>query len=388
MRSFPLNPGSAARVGVGLVYASVLAWTVSAALCQTPVLKTRTKEEREELYARSHRITINVQVSDSSGNPVADLDAADFSLYDNQQARKIAAFHPIDGAALYDATRVVILLDAVNSPAQALEVERDGIFRYLARSHRPFSYPTSFALWFNGHLQATAATTDRNAVGRAFVKMTKGLHSNACTGDGSTAEQQAGINGGGKSGRATCRAVHFRDSIAALQGIAQQQQVSGGRTLLIWVGTGWPVLTNAEFQQLSAEEQRVYEQEYVNLTHDLGRGQVTVYSINPAEADLPAGKVKADPAASTSSPGLSQSAIARHLALHELSQRTGGRVMAESRDIAADIGVCVRDAEWYYVLSFNAPPAQHGPGELHSLSIKVNRPGLLVRTISGYYTEP
>jgi VWFA-related protein len=383
MRSFPLNPVWAARSGAGLAYLSVLAWSISAALSQTPVLKTRTKEEREAIYNNTHRMTINVQVSDSTGNPVSDLEAADFAIYDNQQLRKIAAFHPIDGAALYDASRVLILLDAVNSPPEVLEAERSGIFKYLAESRKPFPYPTSFVLWFNGHLQATAETTDRNAIGRAFVKMMKGVHSNACsanaaaTGQPVTAGKEHASVDAGK-----CRAVHFKDSIAALSGIAQQQQAGGGRTLLIWVGPGWPILSNDEFQRLSPQEQRAYAGEIASLTHDLGTGQVTLYSVSP--------DVGADAAAGQRNDGVSRPSaiITRRLALEQLVQQTGGRVMAASKDLPTDLGRCARDAEWYYALSFNAPPAQNGAGEFHSLAIKVNRPGLQVRTVNAYYTQP
>jgi len=53
----------------------MLALAVSAALPQDPVLKTRTKEEREEQFNITHRITMNVQVTDASGTPVSDLRA-------------------------------------------------------------------------------------------------------------------------------------------------------------------------------------------------------------------------------------------------------------------------------------------------------------------------
>lgn len=62
--------------------------------------------------------------------------------------------------------------------------------------------------------------------------------------------------------------------------------------------------------------------------------------------------------------------------------------MAASKDVAADLNECVRDADWYYAVSFNSPPAQNGPGEPHSLEIKVNRPDLQVRTMTAYYPEP
>jgi VWFA-related protein len=332
---------------------------------------------------------MNVQVTDSAGNPVSNLGAGDFTIYDNNQLRKIALFHPIDGAALYDATRIVILLDAVNSPAQVLEAEKEGIFKYLASSRQPFSYPTTVVLWFNGHLQAaTSATTDRNVVGRAFVKMMKGVHSNACPdNDSHPIEQRVAAGTTSPSvDPATCRVVHFRDSIAALDGIAQQQQVGGGRTLLIWVGPGWPQISDEDFQRMPPPTQRVYSEEIVNLTHNLLGGQVTLYSIFPGDKQQE-GIASADPAVNVSA-SAQAGVIARRLELHELSQQTGGRVMSGGNDLAANIDSCVRDAEWYYALSFNTPPAENGSGELHSLAVRVNRPGLQVRTMTGYYTHP
>ncbi len=388
-----LSTESRIRIRAKSVWIPALFLLTQLALAQNPTLKTRSKEDREEFLAATHRVTLNVQVTDSAGHPVSDLGAADFTIFDNQQPRKVASFHAIDGAAMYDATRVVILLDAVNSPAAALDAEKDGIFKYLAQSRRPFSYPTSFALWFNGHLETTPLTTDRNSVGRAFVKMTKGVHSNAC-GDAlrTGTEQRAAIrNGEGNAEPATCRAVHFRDSIAALEGIAQQQQAGGGRTLLIWVGAGWPTLTDSEIQSLSPKDQRSYAQAVVNLAHDLRAGQVTLYSVSSSSENATAGANTAAAADSNGSDhftGQAPSGLAWKLALPELSRRTGGRVTAASADIAADVANCIRDADWYYSVSFNAPPAQNGPGELHLLAIKLSRPGLQVRTLTAYYAEP
>jgi len=360
----------------------MLALAVSAALPQDPVLKTRTKEEREEQFNITHRITMNVQVTDASGTPVSDLRAENFSLYDNHQARKIVAFHPIDGAALSDATEVVILLDAVNTPQQALDEEKNAIFKYLAQSRKPFALPTAFALWFNGHLSATTATTDRNAIGRAFVKLTKNVHSNACGLPQSSAQQKIAANkDGGQVSPAACRAVHFKDSVAALDGIAQQQLATGGRTLLIWVGSGWPVVPSAELERLGPKQRDAYAHEFVEVLHDLRAGQVTVYSIAPRDSSST--DIENLRTADTRT-----TATFPRIAVDEFAQRTAGRVMTSSEDISASLHACIRDAEWYYSISFNAPPAQNGGGEMHSLDLRVDRPGVQVRTMDSYYTEP
>jgi VWFA-related protein len=376
---------------------ALIAVAAQTAAAQAPTLKTRTREDREREFQSSHRITVNVQVTDDAGKPVTDLDAKDFAILDNHQPRKLVAFHAIDGEAMNDATEVIILLDAVNSTTQALEAEKAGIFKYLARSHSALPYPTSFVLWANGHLKATGASRDRNVVGKGFVSMTKNLHSNACAHvDGSVAEAAEGGGPGalGKSDAgshagdvANCRLVHFKDSLAALDGIAQEQLHVGGRTILIWVGAGWPLLSDVEFAQLSPKARKSYLDELVIILNDLRASQVTLDALGllqdgTGSAELATVDQKANAGITSPSnggPGC--------LALPILAQQTGGRVMATSNDITSDLGKLLDDADWYYALSFNPPPASNGV-ERRSLEVKVSRPGLNVRTMTEYYTEP
>ena len=371
-----------ARSVVRFVSGILLIFSASAALTQNPVLKTRPKED-QQLNA-AHRITLNVQVTDAAGNPVSDLRPDDFSLLDNRQPRRIVAFHSIDGAALTDATEIVILLDAVNTPPESLHAAKDAIFTYLAESRKPLPFPTAFALWFNGHLSATPATTDRNAIGRAFVKLTKNVHSNAC---GIEQEQtqrsvSASKDRDNNVSLATCRAVHFKDSVAALDGIAKQQAVTGGRTLLIWMGSGWP----AELARLDLKQRDAYAGEFARIMHDLRASQMTVYSIGPGDGNSVARDPNSIEPTGTSHEQVTSSSP--RIAVDEFALRTGGRVFASNEDLAKALRSCIRDADWYYSLAFNAPPAQNGTRELHSLEIKVNRPDVEIRTLDSYYIEP
>jgi VWFA-related protein len=377
-----------------LIIFALIAHIVAA---QTPTLKTRTKEERDREFQASHRITLNVQVTDAEGKPVTDLNAQDFTILDGREARKITAFHAIDGEAMNDATEVVILLDAVNSTSQALDAEKEGIFKFLAASHAPLPYPTSFVLWSNGHLKATGATTDRNAVGRAFVSITKNLHSNACSPvDGSVAKAvEAGGPGAlGESGIgargvevARCLEVHFKDSVAALDGIAQQQLAGGGRTILIWVGPGWPLLSDVEFKQLTPAQRKSYFGEIVTVLHDLNAAQITLDAVGPRDAAREAEIARVDLPALTAGTASPDNAAPSSLALQVLAEQTGGHVSSGSSSIPADLVKFLDDADWYYALSFNPPPAQNGV-ELRTIEVKVNRPGVIIHTITGYYLQP
>lgn len=376
---------------------ALLAITGQILTAQTPTLKTRTKEDRDREFQASHRITLNVQVTDAAGKPVMDLDAHDFTILDNQQFRKLAAFHAIDGEAMNDATGVVILLDAVNSTAPALEAEKDGILKFLAASRGPLPYPTSFVLWSNGHLKATGATTDRNAVGRAFVSVTKNIHSNACSPVNASVAQAAEGGGPGALGEsgigaraasvARCLELHFKDSVAALDGIAQQQLAVGGRTILIWVGPGWPLLSDVEFKQLTPAARKDYFGEIVTVLHDLDSAQVTLDAVGPRDAAREAEIARVDLHTLTAGTASPENAAPSSLALQVLAQQTGGHVESGSSNIPAALGKFLDDADWYYALSFIPPPAQNGV-ELRAIEVKVNRPGVTTRTATAYYLQP
>ena len=70
-----------------------------------------------------------------------------------------------------------------------------------------------------------------------------------------------------------------------------------------------------------------------------------------------------------------------------LAEQSGGRVFNANNDIADMLKRSVADADAFYELSFNAPPAEH-PDEYHQVQVQVDRPGLTVRTDNGYYDQP
>lgn len=78
-------------------------------------------------------------------------------------------------------------------------------------------------------------------------------------------------------------------------------------------------------------------------------------------------------------------ARAGDLALQVLASQTAGRVL-NSTDVAGQIEKCVRDANVYYVLSFEPPPAD-GPNDYNAVEVKIARPGVKAQTISGFYEQ-
>lgn len=75
------------------------------------------------------------------------------------------------------------------------------------------------------------------------------------------------------------------------------------------------------------------------------------------------------------------------LSLQVLAVQSGGLALASSNDVAALLEKCLADTEAYYELSFTPTPADHRD-EYHNLLVQVSKPGLTVRTRTGYYAEP
>jgi hypothetical protein len=140
--------------------------------------------------------------------------------------------------------------------------------------------------------------------------------------------------------------------------------------------------SEAEFAQLTPNARKNYFDEIVTVLHDLRAAQITVDAIgppNPAREDVAIPRLAAGTATT-------ESTRPNSLALPILALQTGGQVIASS-NVTTDLDKLLNDADWYYALSFIPPPAQNGV-ELRSLEVKVNRPGLNVRTMTTYYIEP
>jgi VWFA-related protein len=138
-------------------------------------------------------------------------------------------------------------------------------------------------------------------------------------------------------------------------------------------------LTNKQHQQLFNE--------IVAASAALWKARITLYSIDPlGTAD--AGRLRTNYYQEfTNGVNKENKAEAGNLALQVLAYQSGGRVLNSSNDIAGEITTCLADANAFYVLSFEAPPAD-GPNDFHGLEVKVTNPGLKARTRTLYYAQP
>jgi VWFA-related protein len=262
---------------------------------------------------------------------------------------------------------VVLLLDIANTPLKVVGKERDQIESFLRRNGGKLAQPTSLMIFDDRDVKGLPQPTkDGNRLADELSNAEATTHSTLLT--------------------TQTEPVRTTLSLNALQRIIEAENKRSGRTLLIWIGDGWPMLENADYhftkREFAAQFDRV-----VTTSGELRQARVTLYSIYPTdpgttdEADLRhyRGFLKGAPSVAQVRPG--------DLALPVLAIHSGGRALDIPGDLGDQIASCIAEAKSYYVLSFDPATAKH-VDEYHELAVHVNKQQLRARTSAGYYVEP
>ena len=318
------------------------------------------------------RITLDVVVTDKSGNPVPGLQQQDFTLLDDKQPQAILSFRATD-LATNDSThgvdsplQAIFLVDAVNTSFRSVGYERQELQKFLQKDDGKLSLPTSLVILTDTSQGQSQPTLDGNALVETLNSNQSGLR---------TIGRSQGFYGG---------ADRFQISIDTLEKLTSHLATQPGRKLLIWLSPGWPLLSGPGVQ-LSAKNQAWLFQTVVGLSTDLRDARITLYSVDPLGMEEGMGRtfyyenfLKGVSSANRVQNG--------NLALQVLAAQSGGRVLTSSNDIAKLITSCLEDSRAFYTLSFDSPPADHA-NEYHSLQIKISKPGLSAHTRTGYYAQ-
>jgi VWFA-related protein len=174
-------------------------------------------------------------------------------------------------------------------------------------------------------------------------------------------------------------------SLRELDDLAAQAKPRPGRKILIWIGPGWGKGgADPNARPIGKGEQSLFAR-IVTLWDELRNAQITLDMINPT---ISGGRIF-DFNYESFLKGASQAHDAEygHLMLPALAAQSGGLVLYGSSDLPSLIDRCVADAASYYVLTFDPPPSTPR-GVFHAIEIKVDRPDIIARTRTGYYSQP
>ena len=316
-------------------------------------------------------IKLDVVVTDAAGQPVGGLEQKDFKILDNKKARSIMSFRAVDGTLgageREPPVEVVLLVDIANTPLKVVGYERSQIASFLRRNGGKLTEPTSLMIFDDRGVKGLPKPTkDGNRLADELDNAESTMHTFLLT--------------------TQTEPVRTTLSLNALQRITDAENNRFGRTIVIWIGDGWPMLENAGYhfthQEFGAQFDRV-----VTTTGELREARVTLYSIYPTDPEMIdephiqhyRSFLKGVPSVNQVRPG--------DLALPVLAIHSGGRALDTPGDLGDQIAGCIAEAKFYYTLSFNPARAKH-VDEYHALAIRVDKPGLQARTSAGYYVEP
>lgn len=317
--------------------------------------------------ASARQITLDVQVTDASGSPMRGLQQKDFTLQDGQKPQSIVSFHAFDGTpgAVADVpAEIVLVIDSVNAPFQVFTTARSDIRKFLLQNGGKLAVPVELVFFAAaGTKIQDGFSRDGNALASLYDQSISGLIANNLS--------------------ATER---FDLSIKTLGSLAAHEAKRPGRKLMVWISPGWPLLSGGNLELTPKDFQWLFDST-VQLSGALREARITLYDVDPLGVRNAGGArvtyyqdfLKPVTLPKKMQPG--------YVSLQVLAVQSGGRVFNATNDLTKAIEDCVADAQSFYVLSFNAPPAE-GPNQYHALGVSIDKPANTVRTRSGYYNQP
>ena len=154
----------------------------------------RTPESAEQTRRSERRVTLDVQVRDSSGKPVSGLGQQDLTLLDNGHPQALTSFREIDGSAVPAPTEAVVLLDTMDATPEDVVIERQGIDQFLRQDGGHLALPVSIVF---------LTDTVSSSYGLAGRQLISGRPQKATDADAG-AQPGSGCGGGARAYNARC----------------------------------------------------------------------------------------------------------------------------------------------------------------------------------------
>lgn len=356
------------------------------------------------LKATTRLVVLNVVAVDRKGQPVADLEAQDFTVLEDGKGQKISSFsfqHP--GAFPASPARVplapgvvsnappcagcplnVILLDVLNGDLTAFAHAKDAVVKLLNGGQ--LSQPIAMFVMQEKLTLLHDFTTDTQVLRAAVEKFTPPAQANG----GETTESRA-------SPFATKGDYHTGDrniqsTLAELHALARILGAYPGRKNIIWLSESFPLAMIPEVATRdsisvsdgTADGGRVTRVPNIVDSLQQNPGATNDYSVLVKKVTdaLMAAQVAMYP---VDAAGLGKD---DHLgSLHTMNQiadGTGGKAFYNRNDVDSELRAGLDDGATYYTLSYY-PENKNWDGKFRSIAVRTSRPEVELRYRLGYY---
>src|SRR5271157_532468 len=344
------------------------------------------------LRTTTRTVVLDVVVSDQNGRPLDGLKRSDFAVKEDNQEQAVVTFED-HGPAAKDPDRSasaqnIILIDEVNTRLTDAAFTRHCLHKLVEKYGTKLEHPTSLlVLTGQGIRVLQPATRDGSALLASLDRHNPTMPTDLLL---VGAEHDS-------------RRIFL--SLAAMHKIAMAGIGSNVRRNLIWVGSGFPLVSGSVMTSQSRDS---LFNTIRNISMELLQARTTVYTIDPsgvAAVVYPVNSFEratardgspAETLPMSPSPGFGSSLQAQmerggydmpDVVLQSLALETGGRSFAGRNDLEAEINASRTEADHFYTLSYS--PANHNfDGKFRTISVRVNRPGVTARTRAGYFALP
>ncbi len=333
-----------------------------------PALHNRPATPPKTLVLREGKIKLDAVIRDAAGKPVTGLQPWEMKLLDNGRPVKILSFRSYDGILVKPnpQVEVFLVLDMVNLPFQQVAFVEGELEQFLREDGGRLAQPTTLITLTDTAVHVLSQPT---LDGKALAKIVAGIPGNVRTID--SAQGYDGL------------LERAQYSIQQMEAIAENESQKPGRKLLVWLGWGWPILDRHADSFSEKDQQRMFDT-VVELSTRLREARMAVFSLNMADSS----PTYAELYRSFLNPVRGPADVdLGNLALKVLAVQSGGLILGPNNDLAGQIEQCYADANAFYTLSFD-PPAVARADDYHGLTLQVDEPGVVVRTITDYYNQP
>jgi VWFA-related protein len=313
----------------------------------------------------SQQLHLDVVVDSKSGQPVNYLAQQDFTVFDNKSPRPITSFKIVTPAK--EPVEVILLIDAVNTPYSLVASMRNQTETFLKAHEGALAHPTSVAVLSDDGVQIdNGFAINGNVLSDSLERHQIGLRE---------------INRSSQWGASD----RLNICVKALHQVVDYAAKLPGRKIVLWISPGWPLFSGRYIELTPTEQQQIFD-DVVSFSSGLRQAHITLYDVNPIGATE---SVLASNSYENFLKGLAKPGDAQpgNLGLQVLAVQSGGLVFVGNSDVAAMIQKCLGDANSWYEISFDPPPAGK-PSEYHHIEVRLDQPGLIVRTRTGYYSNP
>lgn len=379
-------------------------------------------QEPPLLRVTTHLVQINVVVHDRKGQPAADLTRDDFVLLDQGQPQKIRVFSvessrplptpgrpaPAKTAPLPQnyfsnrlerpsgtpTTATVILFDGLNTRFEDQVYARSELVKYLGQI-QPQDRVALYAL--GRDLRVLHDFTNDTASLLRVLARHRGVHSTELAAsepaepDTGSEELDAWLGGVDQLMADFYTVNRTRQTLKAIEAIAQHVSRLPGRKNLIWLSGGFPFSIGFDdLDELTnpARERRQFADEIERTARALNEANLAIYPVDARGlVGLPSYSATGRKAPKPGQSVVPKSIWRNQETMEALAERTGGEAFYNVNDLKGAIRRAVEDARVTYVLGYY-PTHASWDGKFREVKVQVKRRGLNVRHRAGYFAFP